>query len=374
MAESFCIHSQRINDFIDENFGDISAPFSAGFELTAKCNMNCIHCYASCDRGHRDFTTDEFKHVFDQLINHGMLEAYFTGGEIFTRPDFEELYKYAKQQGVILVLLSNITLLSQRHIDLFKEYPVELVSTTMYGYSEETYERVTGTKGSYKKFMNGLDLLQKNNIRYELKFVAMQQNMEDIYKVREFGKKLGVEMVVSIGIHPKSNGALDPMNCRLSPEDAFEFDRRDPDRAAFWETVAQQLVSGEIPLIPERSAQRFAEGFLYPCSIANQHVFITSDLKMQGCVRASYKKFDLRKGDFEEGWRYLQRELLEKKCSPHFKCKSCKDIRFCEQCTANFAQVNGDEEEVDDFYCNVATFRREFVESRMKRLLKEGHD
>lgn len=372
MAESFCIHSQRINDFIDENFGDIYAPFSAGFELTAKCNLNCIHCYASCDRGHQDFSTDEFKNIFDQLIQRGMLETYFTGGEIFTRPDFEELYTYAKKQGVILVLLSNITLLNQRHIDLFKEYPLELMSTTMYGYSEETYERITGVKGSFKKFMDALELLRKNNIRYELKFVTMKQNMEDLYRVREFGKQLGVEMVVSIGIHPKSDGSLDPMDCRLTPEEAFQFDTKDPDRAAFWKDVARQLVSGEIPLIPDRASQRFAEGLLYPCSVANQHVFITSDLHMQGCVRASYRKFDLRKGSFDEGWGYLHRELVQKKCSPTFKCKSCQNIRFCEQCTANFAQVNGSEEAIDEFYCQVAALRRNFVDGEMKKILSAG--
>ncbi len=369
MSESYCVHSQRINDFIDANFDAISAPFSAGFELTAKCNLNCIHCYAHCDRGHKDFTTEEFKHIFDILIDRGLLETYFTGGEIFIRPDFAELYTYAKKRGVLLVLLSNITLLNQKHIDLFKEYPVELVSTTMYGYSEETYERITGVKGSYALFMRGLELLQKNNIRYELKFVAMNQNVEDIYKVREFGKKLGVEMVVSVGIHPMSDGTLEPMDCRLSPEKAFEFDEKDSGRSAFWNDVAKQLLSGEIGLIPDRAKQRFEEGLLYPCSIANQHVFITSDLHMQGCVRASYRKFDLRKGTFDEGWAHLQKELVNKTSSPNFKCRTCKNVRFCEQCTANFGQVFGDEEKIDEFYCQLAKLRRGLVEQNMKRLL-----
>lgn len=369
MSGEFCIHSRKINDFIDENFSDIRAPFSAGFELTAKCNMNCIHCYANHDRSHKDFTTEEFKHIFDELIDHGMLEAYFTGGEIFMRPDFEELYIYAKKKGVILVLLSNITMLSQHHIDLFKEYPVELISTTMYGYSEENYERVTGIKGSYAQFMRSLELLIKNNIRYELKFVAMKQNFEDIYKVRELGKKLGVEMIISTGIHPMSDGTLAPMECRLSPEEAFSFDVNDAGRKEFWGEVAKQLISGEIDLIPDRTKMRFAQGCLYPCSIANQHVFITSDLHMQGCVRASYKKFDLRSGSFDEGWEYLQRELVDKKSSLDFKCRSCKDIRFCEQCTANFGQAYNDEEKIDEFYCSVAKLRHKMVNDKINALL-----
>lgn len=371
MSEKYCVHSQRINDFIDLHFGDIRAPFTAGFELTAKCNLNCVHCYAKCDRVHKDFTTEEFKHLFDQLIERGLLEVYFTGGEIFTRPDFDELYIYAKKKGIILVLLSNITLLDQHRVDLFKEYPVENISTTMYGYSEETYERVTGVKGSYNMFMKALELIRKNNLPFELKFVTLNENKEDLYKVREFGKSLGVEMVVSTGIHPESNGEMEPMDSRLTPEKAFEFDWKDPARRAFWRDVAKQLLSGELGLIPARAKERFSEGYLYPCSIAHQHVFITSDLHMQGCVRASFKRYDLRKGSFDDGWAFLQREFLDKKASPDFRCMHCKDIRFCEQCTANFAQVSGDEETPDDFYCKIARLRHQMVDKDIRELLQK---
>ena len=173
MADVYCMHSQLMNDFIDENFDDIRAPFTAGFELTCKCNLNCVHCYAKPGRAHKDMTTDEFKNIFDILVERGLLDCYFTGREIFARSDFEELYVHAKKKGVLISLLSNITLLSQKHVDLFKEYPVEVISTSMYGYNQESYEKVTGVKGSFKQFMDALELLQKNEINYELKFVAM---------------------------------------------------------------------------------------------------------------------------------------------------------------------------------------------------------
>ena len=371
MSENICLHTELLNEFIDSNFDGIRAPFSAGFELTAKCNLNCVHCYANHGRGHKDFTAAEFKNLFDTLVDRGMLETYFTGGEIFVRPDFEELYLYAKKKGVLVVLLSNITCLTQKHIDLFHEYPVELVSTTMYGASEETYERVTGVPGSYTQFMNALNLLQKNNIRYELKFVGMKQNIEDLYKVREFGKKLGVEMIISTSIHPMSDGDLGPVDYRISPEAAFEFDKNDEGRHAFWKEVARQLVDGEIELIPDRSKMRFAEGCLYPCSIAHQHVFITSDFKMQGCVRASYRQYDLRAGNFDDGWAFLQRKFVDKKSSDSFKCRSCQDIRFCEQCTANFGQTYGDEEKIDPFFCRIAELRRELVNRETAILLAQ---
>ena len=194
----------------------------------------------------------------------------------------------------------------------------------MYGYTEAAYERVTGVKGSYKMFMDALDLLRKNDIKFELKYVAMEQNYDDVYEMREFGRELGVPMVVILDVHPMSDGSTTPMAFRLSPQEAFDFDIKDEGRRKFWQDVAKDLVTGEIQTRPRKTIERFENGYLYPCSIAHQHVFITSDYKMQGCVRASYRQYDLRKGSFNEGWDYLQRELLDKKSTPNYKCNSCK--------------------------------------------------
>ena len=364
------MHSQKINDFIDETFEGIRAPFTAGFELTAKCNLNCVHCYAKPGRTHTDMSTDEFKAIVDTLVERGLLDAYFTGGEIFTRPDFEELYLYTKKKGVLLSLLSNITLLTEDHIKLFKDYPVEVISTTMYGYTEEAYERVTGVKGSYKQFMRALELLRSSGINFELKYVAMEQNYDDVYKMREFGNQLGVPMVIILDVHPMSDGSTTPMSYRLTPEEAFEFDIKDEGRRNFWKDVAKDLLTGEIKTIPQRSAERFSNGYLYPCSIANQHVFITSDYKMQGCVRASYRQYDLRSGSFDAGWEYLQKEFVEKKATENYKCNKCQNIRFCEHCVANFMLAFGDEEHQDPFFCQVAALRKKFVDNEIAQLLK----
>ena len=125
MAENFCLHSKVIRKFVQEHFADI-------------------------------------------LVDCGLLELFFTGGEVFTRSDFEELYVYAKKKGLIVSVLSNISLLNEKHIKLFKKYPVAQISTTMYGVSEKTYRRVTGIKGGYEKFRHGLFLLKENNIPFEL--------------------------------------------------------------------------------------------------------------------------------------------------------------------------------------------------------------
>lgn len=372
MAYNFCLHSKVMRDFVQEHFADIRAPFTAGIELTAKCNFTCVHCYCRPERGHDDLTTEEVKKYIDILVDRGLLELFFTGGEVFTRKDFDEIYIYAKKKGLLVSVLSNISLLDQHHIDLFKQYPVSQISTTMYGASEETYQRVTGVKGGYEKFMNALYLLKENEIPFELKFIAMQQNIEDIYKVRSLGNSLGVNMVIGFDVRPMVNGDMQPVEFRVSAEKAFEFDIKDEARKEFWTNVAREEVQEQLGFREKRIQQRTLNRCLYPCSVAQQFVFITSNGKMQGCVKTAYNQYDLRHGNFDEGWEYLKQNFIDVKATDSFRCLSCDKKKYCEQCTANFVLEYDDPEHIDPFYCKVASMRKEFIDSERQKMISNS--
>lgn len=371
MAENFCLHSKVMRMFVQEHFADIRAPFTCGIELTAKCNFMCVHCYCRPERGHDDLTTDEVKHFIDILVDRGLLELFFTGGEVFTRPDFEELYIYAKKKGLIVSVLSNISLLNEKHIELFKKYPVAQISTTMYGASEETYQRVTGIKGGYEKFRHGLYLLKENSIPFELKFIAMKQNINDLYAVRQLGIDLGVNMVIGFDVRPMVDGNSTPVEFRVDPITAFEFDIKDKLRHEFWCNVAKEEADEINGLREHRIQYRTMNRCLYPCSVAQQFVFITSNGMMQGCVKTAYDQYDLRHGDFDEGWEFLKKKFVDPIASNDYKCLSCDKKKYCEQCTANHVLEYDDPEKTDPFFCTIASLRKKFVERERKNYLKK---
>lgn len=97
--QQFCTHYMKREDFIENNFDKIRAPFSAGIELTSKCNMKCIHCYGQNSRKNTDMSTKSVKKIIDTLCENGMINLFFTGGEVFLRNDFAELFVYAKKRG-----------------------------------------------------------------------------------------------------------------------------------------------------------------------------------------------------------------------------------------------------------------------------------
>lgn len=366
--------STMMREFTKQRFKDKRAPFVAGIELTMKCNLNCAHCYGQTCREHQDLSLLDVKKIIDDLVERNTVEIFFTGGEILMREDFEDIYIYAKEKGLIVTLLSNITLLKQKHIDLFKEYPVSVVSTTMYGYTKETYEKVTGVKGSFENFINAIDMLKNNNVPFEIKFIAMRQNIEDIHKVKALGKSLDVNMVFGFDVRPTSDGNNKPISYRVSPEEAFTFDIEDEDRFKFWLNVAKNDCTRPLNERGRKYGPRIANGYLYPCEIAHHHVFITSDYIMQGCTKASFLQYDLKNGDFDEGWSFLNSSLVKRKADKPFQCLSCDKSLYCEQCTANFNLTYGTPYEIDDFYCKVAKYRKNyFSEYLSKELSSSSH-
>ncbi len=86
-------------------------------ELTERCNNNCIHCYIKLpveDQAarKRKLSTDDIRNILKEAASLGCLTARFTGGEPLLREDFEELYVFARKQGLKVMLFTNTTLIT----------------------------------------------------------------------------------------------------------------------------------------------------------------------------------------------------------------------------------------------------------------------
>lgn len=348
---------QKWSQFVQKYFSDIRAPFTAGMELLPQCNFQCVHCYAASERISRidSLSTEKILNIIDILFEHNCVELYFTGGECLLHKDFFEIYKYAKKKGIFVAVLTNGSLITQKHIELWLEYPPELVSITLYGASENTYEAITGSKENFHKVMQSIALLQKNHIRFELKIIGMQQNYQDIPEMRNFIRKCGqVNSILAWDIRPMNNGNTSPISCRVTPEQAMEVEINDPERKAFFNHLARN-----IDKISKTERQK--GHYLYPCAAGYQFAFITHDGHMQSCVKTVTPRYDLIHGNFDEGWEFLGKEFVEKKASSNFKCLNCDKFRYCGQCSAAFMNENGDPEKPVKFYCDLGELRKQYM-------------
>ena len=347
--------SQSVSQFVLEKFGDARIPFTAGFELTAKCNFSCVHCYAEPNRRKRELTNHEIKKILDILVDHGTMEIFFTGGDCLIRKDFRDLYIYARKKGLVVSILTNATMLTEELAQTFVEYPLNEISITMYGYTKETYESITRVAGSFEQFHRAVDLIVDYGLQCQFKVVGMTKNIHECQQMIEFGRSKGFSVLYAFDMRPQVNLDDGPISLRVTPEEASWFDEHDPEKIPFLQDLARRMDRE-----PDEVDIRRKEGYLYPCMIAKQFVFINCEGKMQGCVKHSELQYDLLNGDFDEGWELLG-TLRDAKASAHFPCKTCSDFDFCEQCTASNLLEHGDPELPVDFYCQYAKRRGELV-------------
>ena len=59
--------------------------YSVIFEITPKCNFNCVHCYLHDHHCSDELSYGEIVEIIDILYEKEVLFITFTGGDIFTR-------------------------------------------------------------------------------------------------------------------------------------------------------------------------------------------------------------------------------------------------------------------------------------------------
>lgn len=153
-----------------------------------------------------------------------------------------------------------------------------------------------------------------------------------------------------------NDGNCEPIVCRVTSEQSMEIELQDPERKAFLNRLAfdENRTS---------KTERQKGGYLYPCAAGYQFVFITHDGHMQSCVKAIEPRYDLLHGDFDEGWKYLGEEYVDRKASSNFKCLTCDKFRYCGQCSAAFKSEMGDPEIPVPFYCERGELMKKYMEN-----------
>ena len=135
-------------------------PLNGSLAMTHRCQLRCVHCYLGDERYTPPAPAGELPTAFwldllDQVAAAGCLNLLVTGGEPLLRPDFAAVYEHAIRRGLLVTVFTNGTLVDERVVDLFAEWPPQLVEVSLYGASAPVYERVTGIPGSHGRCLRG---------------------------------------------------------------------------------------------------------------------------------------------------------------------------------------------------------------------------
>lgn len=348
--ESYTEFSRRIHEEVNAT----RIPVNATIEVTNRCPLTCSHCYNNLpmsDAGARagELTLDEHRRLADEIAELGCLWALYSGGEIFARRDFLDIYRHAKKAGLLLTLFTNGVLINESIADTLAEWRPFAIEITLYGRTRATYEALTGIPGSFDRCMRGIDLLLERRLPLKLKTVAVSVNKHEVWAMRDFAQSLGVEFKFDPMISPRIDCSSSPLGVRLSPEELVALDLSDAERVMEWRRLAASY--GAV-VTPEGETPQ-----VYDCGGGVNSFAIDPYGNLTICVLSHVDRYNIRNGSFREGWESFLQKVRTRPVSRITKCTACALKSMCGMCPANGELENGDPEEPVDFLCRVAHLR-----------------
>lgn len=167
-------------------------------ELTNKCNLECVHCYANSSPHEPligSITTEKWRNVLDDAYSLGCRAVQFIGGEPTLHPDFQELVLHAHNNGFQYIeVYTNATRLTPDICKLLSERNVR-VAASVYGPVGEIHDTVTTRNGSFDRTIAGLTNALQSGIDVRVGVISMQENETAIAETQSLLQKLGIESI-----------------------------------------------------------------------------------------------------------------------------------------------------------------------------------
>lgn len=297
-----------------KKFSALNMPIEATLELTYRCNLTCVHCYADCKDLSGELTFDEWRDVLNQLKTAGFLYLLFTGGEIMVRSDFLDIASEARSRGFFVSFLSNCTLVTPEIAYAIAELKPMSVGTSLYGASASTHDSVTKVPGSFEKTVRGVKLLVGAGLVPRIQSVMIKSFVAELPKIKRLAGSLGATSSATYGLAPTKSGSYSPSQYEPSDEELLEFGRQ----------------SGLFSVSDEDGP-----GF---CKAGRSNCCISPNGDVNPCNVFPLKLGNLKQSSFDSIWRIEPcdelRYLRSMRRSDLNACRSCEVKAYCHRCTA----------------------------------------
>ncbi len=163
------------------------------WELTRGCNLACIHCRASAERGPYpgELSTQECLSVMDEIACISKPVIILTGGEPLLRPDIFDLARYGTDKGFRMVMATNGTLMTEETVQKMKASGIQRISVSLDGPDAETHDAFRKVKGAFETSLKGIELAKKGGLEFQINTTITRMNLHLIADILKLAVDLG---------------------------------------------------------------------------------------------------------------------------------------------------------------------------------------
>lgn len=304
-------------------------PTSIQQELTQNCTSKCRHCY-------NYFRTPDFKgsrinenkllDIADRVIDADVLHVTLTGGEPLLVPidTLDKLVSKYRFANIEVSVNSNLTLLNTQHIDLFKQYSVSVL-TSMISADEKFFDDTTQIDGSYKRFLESMNLLRDNNFSASCNMVVSKGNLKDVYNTGKLAYELGARSFCATKVCMSTSGVIPNYdNTTLSNVDVQSmFDQLLKANKDFGLRVS---TLNPVPPCALDNPEKYLSLLGMSCNAGGLSVIVSNDGDVKACAHLDFVYGNILDKPLKDivvpVWKD---EFLKNNSS----CNSCAEVKSC---------------------------------------------
>ena len=181
----------------------LSSPLSVCWQVTRKCNLNCLYCLSSSGINEEyGLNTEQAIKLIDGLGKIGINRLDFTGGEPLMRDDLGILIDRAKQNNINTIVTTNTLLLNKKNIEVLKK--ADLVQVSIDGIKEiHNYQRNANV---FDNMIENVKKLQACGCKIRLNSFIFNSNKQYVDFLMDLSQKLGVFSHLFIIFTPQGRG------------------------------------------------------------------------------------------------------------------------------------------------------------------------
>ena len=336
-------------------------PLSGTFELSPVCNFACRMCYVRMTAGQVKahsrpiLTLDDWRRIAREARDQGMLYLLLTGGEPFLGPEFRTLYEELVDMGFLISINTNGSLIDEEAIRWLRKRPPRRINITLYGGSDETYQRLCLAKGVFGRVDRAIRGLKEAGISVKLNCSLTPYNEADLDQMMDYAEQNGLVMDVTSYMFPpirRDEGSVGVNDSRFTPEEAATYRLRVYRRQSSpeqYKKLLRDILDGYV------DPPGLDEGCVDPvdgkirCRAGKASFWITWDGFMTPCGMMPAPKVDLMQSDFSSAWAELTRISGALQLSG--LCEKCPNVKICHPCAAMAVAETGDPAGIPQYLC-----------------------
>ena len=305
---------------------------SGTFELTPRCNFNCRMCYIHCKDnilpdGKRERTAEEWLDIARAARDGGTVFMLLTGGEPLLYKDFKYLFHELKQLGMLVSINTNGSLLFGELLDFLISDPPTRLNVTLYGASEETYEKICGVR-MFSRVVENIKAAKAAGLSVRLNCSLTPDNAHDLHAIFELSRQLDVFVKASsyMFLPVRLPGQTESPDARFTPELAGEYLLGCREEVSLPEEILKYTAEACV----DESAEPNPGGIR--CRAGRTSYWITWDGRMLPCGMMELPGQDVAELGFSKAWENVKAFTAGVRTPA--ECSVCSYQRFCPVCAA----------------------------------------